>query len=195
MNVSEKMKNKKRKKTKIPQMSKISRTRLRHSSSTASEIANAVAGYIESDKFTVCGGLIALCCGPRWGNHCIFRTGSKHVLGIINSEHCKWCKRASRVPVRDSEEIGTRAYLRGMFQLTLSDAARISELISDLNRTQTHGDHRSLPFTGTPPYCTVENVRHISNTALRTLSEFDQEFVWGDNLIFSTSVERAQSPE
>ena len=169
-----------------------------HSSSAAGtngDLSNAVAGFIESDRFTVGGGLIALCCGLRWGDHCIFRTSAKHLIAIVNSVHCKWCKRASSTPVRESDfdAIKTRAYLRALFQLKLSDAVKLSELISELKYTQTDGDSRSLPFTGTPPYCTVENVTHISSLALKTLIEFDKEFVWGDNLIFNTKVERSES--
>lgn len=80
-----------------------------------------------------------------------------------------------------------------MFQLKLSDAVSLSELISELMHTQTKGDSRSFPFTGTPPYCTVENVTHISSLALQKLIKFDKEFVWGDNLIFNTKVERSKT--
>lgn len=111
----------------------------------------------------------------------------------MNSEHCKWCKRASSTPGRESDfdEVRTRAYLRGMFQLTLTDAVKLAELISELTRTQK--DSRGFPFTGTPPYCTMENVRHISSLALEKLIEIDEEFVWGHNLIFNAEVDRLVS--
>lgn len=92
------------------------------------------------------------------------------------------------------DEVRTRAYLRGVFpQLKLVDAVKLSELISELTHTQTNGDSRSFPFTGTPSFCTVENVTHISSLALQKLIEFDKEFVWGDNLIFNTNVDRSES--
>lgn len=173
--------------------------RRNHSSSAvgkSEDFSKAVAGFIESDKFTVCGGLIASCCGLRWGSHCVFRTSSKHVIAIVNSEHCKWCKYASATPVQESEldEAKTRAYLRVVFQhLKSVDAGKLSELISELTHTQTDGGSRNFPFTCTPPYCTVDNVTHISSLALQKLIEFDKEFVWGDNLIFNTKVERSDS--
>lgn len=179
-------------------MNKKSRKSRIHSSLAASksgDFSKDVAGFIESDKFTVCGGLIASCCGIRRGSHCVFRTSSKHVIAIVNSEHCKWCKRASSTPVQESDfdEARTRAYLRGMFQLKLSDAVKLSKLISELTHTQRDGDSCSFPFTGTFPYCTLENVTHISSLALQKLIEFDKEFVWRDNLIFNTKVERSES--
>ena len=75
-----------------------------------------------------------------------------------------------------------------MFRLTVSDTAKLSQLISELTRsTQTDCDGSvGVPFTGTPPYCTVESVMHISGVALQQLIEFDEEFIWGDNLIFNT---------
>ena len=174
-----------------------SKGRVRPSSAAGAngDLSNAVAGFIESDRFTVCGGLMALCCGPRWGNHCVFRTSARHLIAIVNSVHCKWCKEAASTPVQESDfdDIKTRAYLRALFQLKLSDAVKLSELISELKCTQTDGDGRGLPFTGTPPYCTVENVTHISSLALKKLIEFDKEFVWGDNLIFNTKAERSES--
>jgi len=135
-----------------------------------------------------------LCCGLHRGDHCIIRTTAKHVIAIVNTVHCKWCKKATSTPARESDfdEIKTRAYLRALFQLKLSDAVKLSELISEIKYTQTAGDGRSVPFTGTPPYCTVENVTHISSLALKKLTEFDTEFVWGDNLIFNTKVERSE---
>ena len=155
----------------------------------------SLAGFIESDKFTVCGGLIAACCGLRSGSYCVVRTGSKHVIAIVNSDHCKWCKLASCSPVQENNayEVGTRTYLRGLFQLNVSDACKLAELITVLTCTQTNGERGSFPFTGTPPYCTVENVTHISRSALQALTEIDNEFVWGDNLIFNTKVDRTQS--
>lgn len=154
-----------------------------------------VAGFIESDKCTVAGGLIGSCCSSLWDGHCLFRVSSKHVIVIVNSAHCKWCKGASSTPVKESDvdEGRTRAYLRGMFQMSLSDSMRLSELIFELTRTQTKNERHSFPVTCTPPYCTVETVTHISSLALRKLVEFDKDFVWGDNLIFNTKVDRCQS--
>lgn len=62
----------------------------------------AVAGFIESDKCTVAGGLIGSCCSSLWDGHCLFRVSSKHVIVIVNSAHCKWCKGASSTPVKES---------------------------------------------------------------------------------------------
>lgn len=135
-----------------------------------------------------------MCCSSSQGDHCVFRSSSKcNVIVMVNSEHCKWCTGVSSAPVEESDLIRVRtvAYLRGIFQLKLGDAARLFELISELTRTQTNGDgaHGFCSFTGTPPYCTVENVTHISGSALEKLIEFDKEFVWGDNLIFNTKAE------
>lgn len=153
----------------------------------------AVAGVIESDRSTICGGLVVLCCGSHRDSHCAFRSSSKrNVVVVVNSKHCKWCTGASSKPVEENDLIRVRtiAYLRGIFQLKLGDATRLSELISELTRTQTNCDaHGVCSFTGTPPYCTVENVTHISSSALEKLIEFDKEFVWGDNLIFNTKAE------
>lgn len=159
------------------------------------DLHQAVAGFIESDRCTVSGGLIASCCSLRWDRHCLFRVSSKYLIVIVNSEHCKWCKGSSPTPVKESEfdQVRTRAYLRGMFQLTLSDSMRLSDLIFELTCTQTKSDCHSFPVTCTPPYCTVENVTHISGVALQKLVEFDKEFVWGDNLIFNTKVDRSHS--
>lgn len=131
-----------------------------------------------------------MCRGSRRGGRCVFRAGSKrNVVVAVDSKHCKWCVGAT--PVEESElyRAKTSAYLRGIFQLKLGDADRLSELIAELTRTQPKCD-----FTGTPPYCTVENVTHISSLALDKLIEFDEEFVWGDNLIFSTKADRADDP-
>lgn len=155
---------------------------------------DAVAGFIEADRSTVSGGLLASCCGIRSGGRCVFRTGIEHVIAIVRREHCKWCKKASRAPERESDfdEARTVAYLRGVFELTVSDAGKLSELISELTRTRTGGDLCGFPFAGTPPYCTVENVMHISGPALQKVIDFDDEFVWGDNLIFNTKAERSE---
>jgi hypothetical protein len=164
-------------------------------SAKSGDVYQAVAGFIESDKCTVSGGLIASCCSIRWDSHCLFRVSSKHVIVIVNSEHCKWCKGSSSTPVKESEfdQVRTKAYLRGMFQMTLSDSMRISELIFELTRTQPKSDSQSFPVTCTPPYCTVETVTHISGVALQKPLEFDKEFVWGDNLIFNTKVDHSHS--
>ena len=157
-------------------------------------VFNAVVGFIESDKYTVCGGVITSC--ERFHNHCVFRTSSKHLFAMVDSEHCKWCKRASltQVPDTNCQEAWTIAYLQRTFQLSLGDAVKLSELISELIRTQgLHGSIRSFPFSGTPPYCTVENVTHISSVALQKLLELDEDFVWGDNLIFNAKNEASDS--
>lgn len=75
-----------------------------------------------------------------------------------------------------------------MFGLKHADAAKLSELIAELTRSQPPAEdpRTTYPFTGPPPYCTVENVTHVSSCALRKLLEFDDEFIWGDNLIFNT---------
>lgn len=156
------------------------------STSGCGEDLKAVAGFIESDRFTLCGGVIAPWGGLSWKRHCVFRTRCKNVIAIVNSGQCKWCEGASSTSVQESDldKVRTRTYLRGVFQLTLSEAVKLSELISEL--TKTKGGSNSCPFIGTPPYCTVENVTHISGLALSALFEFDKEFVWGDNLTFNT---------
>ncbi|KAJ7983658.1 hypothetical protein DPEC_G00374600 [Dallia pectoralis] len=172
--------------------------RLGHSLSGAGllkDLSKAVAGFIESGSPTVCGGLMSSHCGLRSGSHCVFRTRSKHIIAIVNSEHCKWCKGAlsGHSQESDVDEVVTRAYLRSMFKLRLSDAAKLSELIAELTRTQTNGHGHGLTFSGTPPFCTVKNVAHISGLVFQKLIEFDTEFVWGDNLIFNTDASRAES--
>lgn len=154
-------------------------------SGKSGDLSRAVAGFIESGTFTVRGGLIFSWSDLHGGSHCVFRTSCKHVIVIVNSEHCKWCKDSSFTPVQDSDfdEVRTRAYLQGVFQLKLAETVKLSELISEL--TQTNGHRRTFPFTCTPPYCTVENVTHISSLALQKLIEVDKDFVWGDNLIFN----------
>ena len=163
-------------------------------SSTAGEdFPKAVAGFVESDKFTVCGEFIASSCCNR-GSYCVFRTSRKHIIAIVNSEHCKWCKDAlfTSVKERGFDEVRTRVYLRGIFQFKSVDSMKLSELIQELTYTPTNTERHSLQFTCTPPYCTVENVTHISSLALQKLFEFDKDFVWGDNLIFNTNIEPTQ---
>ncbi len=157
-----------------------------------SSLTEAVVGVIESDKFTVYGGLLTTCLGLHRSSHCVFRTRCKHIIVKVNSQYCKWCKRALSTPVHGAnfDDVKNRAYLRVVLQVRLSEAAKLSELLSELTRSTTaDGESHSLPFTATPPYCTVENVRHISGRALQLLIGFDKEFVWGDNLIFDTKVE------
>lgn len=172
------------------------RNRGHSSSATGSgrDLSKSVAGFIESDVFAVCGGLITSFRGLRLGDHCVFRTSSKYVIAIVNSEHCKWCKEAQRAPVREleSDEVRTRAYLQGIFRVGVSHAVKLSELISALTYAHAKGGARNLPFTGTPPFCSVENVTHISGLALEKLIAFDREFVWGDNLIFTTELDSSR---
>lgn len=92
-------------------------------------------------------------------SHCVFRTGSKHLVAIVNTEHCKWCKCTSSVQESDFAGFRTRVYLQGMFRVNFSDAVKLSELISELTRTQTKGNSHSGPFTATDTFCTVEDVR------------------------------------
>lgn len=169
---------------------KISRANRGRCSWSARAARNSrVLGFIESDKFTVCGGLIAACC--QSGDSCVYRTCSENVIAIVNSTHCAWCENNTLPSAQESEfdRFGTRAYLRGVFRLKLSDAVRLSELIAELSRTRGSCEEtRGFPFSATPPYCTVEDVTHVSSGALGMLLEFDREFVWGDNLIFNTQV-------
>lgn len=149
-----------------------------------------VLGLIESAGVTVCGGLLAACF--RMSKCCVHRTSNGNTIAIVNSRHCKWCKRTSGNQVQESkfDHYSTRTYLRGLFRLKSSDVGKLSELLSELTRIRgSHEVDTGLPFTCTPPYCTVENVRHISNAALKLLLEVDEEFVWGDNLIFNTTPE------
>lgn len=77
-----------------------------------------VAGLIETDRFAVCGGLITWCC--KMGERCVLRTGSDHVIAMLDSEQCKWCNLASQ-HVKDSgfDEARTLAYLGGIFELAV----------------------------------------------------------------------------
>lgn len=170
-------------------------SRVQSSSATAAQredLSETVAGFIECGKFAVSGGLLASCCGLHWDRHCVFRTSSEHLVAIVNSAQCKWCKCAS-VCVQESDFDGftTRTYLQGIFGVNASDTIKLTELIAELTRTQGRGASHRVPFTATPPYCTVENVTHISGLALQKLIEFDKEFVWGDNLMFNTTRSKA----
>lgn len=51
------------------------------------------------------------------------------------------------------------------------------ELITELTKTQgANVDRRDIPITGTPPYCMVADVRHISSAALTILLVFNDKF-------------------
>lgn len=150
------------------------------------DLSKAVAGLLECGNFNVSGGLLASCCGSRWATHCVFRTSSKHLVAVVNSEQCKWCNRASSVQENVFDGFTTRAYLQGIFGVNAADTLRLSELIAELMRTQTTGKNHGVPFIATPPYCSVENVTHISGLALQKLIDFDREFGWGDHLVFNT---------
>lgn len=154
-----------------------------------------VTGVIEADSFTVCGSLIAGCCNA--GGCCVSRTDSDYVIAMLDSEQCKWCDLASRdAEESDFDHVRTLAYLRVIFELSLADTARLLELITELTSTQsTQTQANGIPFTATQPYCTVENVRHISSRALKLLRGFDCDFVWGHNLTFNTRVHSAGSAE
>lgn len=151
-----------------------------------------MVGRIQCDRLTVSGGLLSVCCDRfRTGGICLHRdsAGEKNVIAIVHSEHCKWCKTGSVQGTRDRLGGGlyTGAYLGRLFQIRVSEAARLTELIAELTKTQGATlDHRDVPVTGTPPYCTVADVRHISSVALTILLAFDDEFVWGDNVTFNT---------
>ena len=164
-------------------------TRVRTSSAAGKRGAHskAVAGFIECGDDTVSGGLLASCRGLRWDRHCVFRTRSKRLVAVVNSEHCKWCKCATSVQESDVFGFRTTVYLQGMFRLSFVDHVNLAKLISELKRTQTkEGETHSGSVTATDTYCTVEDVTHISGLALQKLSEFDKEFLWGDNLMFNT---------
>lgn len=150
-----------------------------------------VVGRIQCDRLTVSGGLLSVCCDRfRTGGICLHRdSAGENVIAIVHSEHCKWCKTGSVRGTRDRLGGGlyTGAYLGRLFQIRVSEAARLTELIAELTKTQGATlDHRDVPITGTPPYCTVADVRHISSVALTILLAFDDEFVWGDNVTFNT---------
>ena len=187
----EKKKKKKKKQKQKLQRNKTSKNNSRvdsWSNSGCGEDLKAVAGLIESDSFSLRGGVIESWGSVPWVSHCVFRTSRRNVIAIVNSGQCKWCQGASSASVQESnfDKFGTRTYLRGVFQLKHSEAVKLSELISELTKTQGDGDSRA--FTGIPPYCTVENVTHISGLALRKLLELDKDFVWGYNLTFTTKV-------
>lgn len=160
------------------------------STSCASQLErSAVAGRIQCDRLTVSGGLLSVCCDRfRKGSICLHREPGD-VITVLNSEHCKWCKRGCVSGRQDSlgGDLYAGKYLQAVFRVKVSEATRLTELITELTYTQgTPVDHRDLPVTGTPPYCTVANVKHISSAALATLQAFDEDFVWGDNLTFNT---------
>lgn len=152
---------------------------------------SGVAGRIQCDRLTVSGGLLSVCCDRfRKGSICLHREpGSDNVITVLYSEHCKWCKTGCVSGQQDSlgGDLYTGKYLQAVFRVKVSEATRLTELITELTYTQgTPADRRELPVTGTPPYCTVANVKHISSAALATLQAFDEDFVWGDNLTFNT---------
>lgn len=158
---------------------------------TAPVTVPGVVGLIEIDKFVVSGGTIASCYGETHSDgHCVFRTENKYLIAIIETGVCKWCKGARGASTKDSrlQETRIRACLRGIFQLTADKAEKLGELISELVSSQNQVPYLGLPFVGTSPYCTMENITHISGRALTQLLKFDPDFVWGDNLIFSTAV-------
>lgn len=61
----------------------------------------------------------------------------------------------------------------------------------NLTQDPTYGgcSNSSTVTTVTPPYCTVENVVHISSLVLEKLTSFDKEFIWRDNLNFKVEAE------
>uniref|UniRef100_A0A286P9U6 Myopalladin-like, partial sequene n=1 Tax=Oryzias latipes TaxID=8090 RepID=A0A286P9U6_ORYLA len=152
--------------------------------------SRGVWGVMESDRSTVRGALFSSTNPWFWGipahRRCVFRTSSERSIAVIDRARCKWCKPSrGEVPRFDQDEferIRTRSYLRGTFGLSPAEAGRLSELLAELALSAE--GKGACPFAGTPPYCTVENVVHISGPALERLMEFDDEFVWGDNLIF-----------
>lgn len=167
----------------------------RSSESRSSQNADlSVAGHIECDRATVSGGLLSVCCRLWKGDVCLLRNSADgNIITIVNSEHCKWCKAQSVRGARDRHRsfFCTGEYLRGLFKVKVSEAARLAELIAELTDTQGWtADHSVIPVTGTPPYCTVADVRHISSVALAPLLAFDDEFVWGDNLTFNTKAQQ-----
>lgn len=161
------------------------------SSSFESQDVQVVVGSIEIDTLTVSGGLLAACLSDRYPSDCCLRRVSERVIEIAQSEHCKWCKSESNTRHRRDtarQHFGNGSWLRDLFQLTLVQADRLCELLTELINTQdTREETRSsFPITVTPPYCAVEDVTHISRAALTRLLTFDPEFLWGDNLIFNT---------
>lgn len=111
------------------------------------------------------------------------------VIAVLDSEQCKWCKGGSVSARPDGlgGDLYASKYFQAVFRVKVSEATRLTELITELACTQeTPVDHRELPVTGTPPYCTIADVRHISSVALAALHVFDEDFVWGDNLTFNT---------
>lgn len=170
-----------------------SRSSLEHPSpSCFSQLGHSgVAGHIQCDRLTVSGGLLSVCSDRfRKGSICLHRdSGSDNVITVLYSEHCKWCKTGCVSGQQDNfgGDLYTGKYLQAVFRVKVSEAARLTELITELTYTQGRpADLRELPVTGTPPYCTVANVKHISSAALATLQAFDEDFVWGDNLTFNT---------
>lgn len=161
-------------------------------SALKAQVANPVLGVIESGKFTVTGGLIACCCSLYTGTHCLYRVQKyKHVVAIVNSTHCHLCRDSSCSSTRMEHNLDDSTimpYLRAVFQLQITKARQLFELLSELMHSQDKSSgNPALQFTGSSNLCAVGNVTHISSLALKILLEFDKEFVWGDNLIFNTA--------
>lgn len=158
-------------------------------------------GFLESDRKTVRGGVFfegganggrgPVSHGPR----CVIRTSAERIIVVADGSRCKWCEgSAGKVaPREDFERVAARTYLRSVFNLPPGKASRLAELLSELTRARSERGESVSVFAGPPPYCTVPDVRHISSVALELLFEFDRDFVWGDNLIFSTEAEISSS--
>lgn len=155
-------------------------------------LLDGVLGVIESYRLTLRG---SICCKDNpWfksssaQRRCIFRTSSERVVAVIDGEQCKWCKGLPTEPGPDYrlERANDRAYLRRMFDLSPADTSKLSDLLYDVTRTRVVLLSGGFLFAGTPPYCTVANVIHLSGTALQKVLEFDRDFVWGHNLTFNT---------
>lgn len=149
---------------------------------------------MESDRATVRGALFSSANPWFWNipahRRCVFRTSSERAIAVIDRARCKWCRASQGDALHFEAELDqarTRSYLRGTFGLSPVEAGHLTDLLTELALSRVGDEKSTCPFAGTPPYCTVENVVHISGPVLERLLEFDDEFVWGDNLIFNAS--------
>ena len=119
---------------------------------------------------------------PDW-KKCVIRTSNRHILCIVSSKYCKWCK-ACRTPPTDS----SFRYLMLVKNCKLEVELQ-SHTIQLLEQLLKALDPESLSTTNSQgPFFTIENVSHISNEALQLLLSLDSEFLWGHNLTLDLSI-------
>lgn len=146
-----------------------------------------VVGVIEGEGITVSGGLLSACCSTvECNSYCLARTSLARVIAVVNSEHCKRCKKASagKLVQVNSIRFGSASCLREIYNISLTRADKLAKLLTELTQTT---DADALQVTITAPFCTVSNITHLSHKVVRDLLTFDVDFLWGDNLIFNAT--------